>query len=232
MVKRFLKISISVIMAAAVTACSMKQDNTAEHSAARNRSEEMNLQTKSAISPEEPQFDIVTDLGTIRVKLYRETPKHRDNFVRLVSEGFYDGVIFHRVIDGFMVQTGDPLTKDPSKSNLYGTGGPGYTIPAEFNTALTHKKGALAAARRGDAANPKKESSGSQFYIVQDEENCSQLDGEYTVFGEVISGLDIIDRIAAVETDRRDRPVEDIHIKTVKPVVSVGADESGDAKTE
>ena len=167
---------------------------------------------------EEPVFDINTTMGTITVKLYGQTPQHRDNFVKLVSEGYYDGVLFHRVIDGFMIQTGDPLTKSPSKADLYGTGGPGYTIPAEFNPSLRHKKGALAAARRGDAANPKKESSGSQFYIVQDEENCSQLDGSYTVFGEVIDGIDVVDKIAAAETDRRDRPVNDIRIKSIRSV--------------
>ncbi len=205
-------------MAATAVSCSMKQENAAEQSAAGNNSGDMALQTKS--SAEEPVFDIVTDLGTIRIRLYKETPLHRDNFVKLVSEGYYDGVLFHRVIDGFMIQTGDPLTKSPEKADMYGTGGPGYTIPAEFNPALRHKKGALAAARRGDAANPKKESSGSQFYIVQDEENCSQLDGSYTVFGEVIDGLDVVDRIAACATDRRDRPVDDIHIKYIKPAAS------------
>lgn len=174
--------------------------------------------TMAKSTAENPVFDIVTDMGTIRVMLYNETPKHRDNFIRLVSEGFYNGVLFHRVIDGFMIQTGDPLTKEPDKSDWYGTGGPGYTIPAEFNASLTHKKGALAAARRGDAANPKKESSGSQFYIVQDAGNCSQLDGEYTVFGETVEGLDVIDKIAAVPTDRRDRPVQDIHIRYIEPV--------------
>ena len=174
--------------------------------------------TMAKSTAENPVFDIVTDMGTIRVMLYNETPKHRDNFIRLVSKGFYNGVLFHRVIDGFMIQTGDPLTKEPDKSDWYGTGGPGYTIPAEFNASLTHKKGALAAARRGDAANPKKESSGSQFYIVQDAGNCSQLDGEYTVFGETVEGLDVIDKIAAVPTDRRDRPVQDIHIRYIEPV--------------
>lgn len=182
-----------------------------------NKTDNMTSNTKSQTN-DGPVFDIVTDLGTIRVRLYNETPLHRDNFKKLVSEGFYDGVLFHRVIDGFMIQTGDPLTKDPSKAGLYGTGGPGYTIPAEFDSRLGHKKGALAAARRGDAANPKKESSGSQFYIVQNAENCRHLDGEYTVFGETIDGLDVIDRIASVPTDRRDRPVTDIHIKYIKAV--------------
>lgn len=169
--------------------------------------------------PEDPVFDIVTSLGTIRIRLYNETPQHKKNFIKLASEGFYDGTLFHRVINGFMIQAGDPLTKDPAKADLYGTGGPGYTVPAEFVPQLVHKKGALAAARRGDAANPKKESSGSQFYIVQDENTCAQLDGEYTVFGETVEGLDVIDKIAAVATDRRDRPVKDVKIISVRPEV-------------
>lgn len=168
--------------------------------------------------PAEPVFDIVTNFGTIRVKLYENTPKHRDNFCKLALSGFYDGILFHRVINGFMIQTGDPLSKDPSMADRYGTGGPGYTIPAEFVPEYRHIKGALAAARRGDAANPMKESSGSQFYIVQDEYACSQLDGQYTVFGETVSGLETVDKIAAVQTDLRDRPVEDVRIVSVKLV--------------
>ena len=182
---------------------------------AGNKKGDMTSDTKS--SAERPVFDIVTDLGTIRVALYNETPKHRDNFIKLVSENYYDGVLFHRVIDGFMIQTGDPLTKDPSMAAMYGTGGPEYTIPAEFVPSLTHKKGALAAARRGDAANPKKESSGSQFYIVQDETTCHQLDGQYTVFGETVEGLDVIDKIASVSTDARDCPLNDVMIIRVYP---------------
>ncbi len=167
--------------------------------------------------PEEPEFDIITNLGTITVKLYSKTPKHRDNFEKLALTGFYDGLLFHRVINGFMIQGGDPLTKDsaPDVVAKYGQGGPGYTIPAEFVPEYKHKKGALAAARRGDVANPMKESSGSQFYIVQNEAACAQLDGGYTVFGETVKGLDIIDRIAAVETDNRDRPTIDVRIKKV-----------------
>jgi peptidyl-prolyl cis-trans isomerase B (cyclophilin B) len=150
------------------------------------------------------------------VKLYSKTPHHRDNFAKLALSGFYDGLLFHRVINGFMIQGGDPLTKDPANADRFGTGGPGYTVPAEFVPEYRHKKGALAAARRGDAANPLKESSGSQFYIVQDERACAQLDGAYTVFGETIDGIKTIDKIASVETDRRDRPVSDVKIITVK----------------
>lgn len=170
---------------------------------------------KIATLSEEPIFDIVTTMGVIKVKLYSKTPQHRDNFAKLAFEKFYDGILFHRVINGFMIQTGDPNTKggDPS---TYGMGGPGYNVPAEFVPEYTHIKGALAAARRGDAANPMKESSGSQFYIVQNPQTCAQLDGAYTVFGETIEGLNIIDNIAAVDTDRRDRPVQDIKIITIK----------------
>ena len=207
---------------ASAAACSSSLGGDGE----KAKKENMTLETKTQITG--PVYDIVTDLGTIKVRLYDLTPAHRDNFEKLVSEGFYDGVLFHRVIDGFMIQTGDPLTKDPSKAAYYGTGGPGYTIPAEFNPALTHKKGALAAARRGDAANPKKESSGSQFYIVQDAYSCSQLDGEYTVFGETIEGFDVIDRIASAETDRRDRPANDIHIKYIRPVLPEGEENNAE----
>lgn len=167
--------------------------------------------------PEEPEFDIITSMGTITVKLYSKTPKHRDNFAKLALSGFYDGLLFHRVINGFMIQGGDPLTSMPQEAANYGKGGPGYTIPAEFVKEYTHKKGALAAARKGDVANPMKESSGSQFYIVQDERACAQLDGGYTVYGETIKGLDIIDRIAKVATDGKDRPVMDVRIETIQP---------------
>ncbi len=174
------------------------------------------VQARIDALPEEPVFDIITNMGTIKVKLYSGTPKHRENFAKLAFSKYYDGIIFHRVINGFMIQGGDPLTKDiyadPAK---YGTGGPDYTIPAEFVPEYTHKKGALAAARRGDAANPLKESSGSQFYIVQNESTCSQLDGNYTVFGQTVEGFDVIDKIAAVETNNRDCPVTPVKIITI-----------------
>ena len=171
---------------------------------------------KIATLPEEPVFDIITSMGVIKVKLYSGTPKHRENFAKLALENYYDGLLFHRVIDGFMIQAGDPLTKDPANKSRFGTGGPDYTIPAEFVPEYRHKKGALAAARRGDAANPLKESSGSQFYIVQDEAACSSLDGDYTVFGETVEGFDVIDAIAAVETDGRNCPLQDVKIITIK----------------
>ena len=173
---------------------------------------------KLADLPAEPQFDIVTTMGTIRVKLYADTPKHRDNFAKLALEGFYDGILFHRVIEGFMIQAGDPLTKETEDHSLWGTGGPGYTIPAEIVADHVHKKGALAAARRGDIANPYKESSGSQFYIVHDGNACFHLNGEYSVFGETVDGFDVIDKIASTPVDRRDCPLVPVKIIKVIPV--------------
>lgn len=163
-----------------------------------------------AAIPEEPLLDIVTNFGTMKVKLYSKTPRHRENFLNLASSHFYDSTLFHRVINGFMIQGGDPLSKYPDKADLWGTGGPDYTIPAEFVSEYYHKKGALAAARKGDMANPKKSSSGSQFYIVQDEMGCLHLDGEYTIFGETVEGLDVIDKIAAVPTDDYNRPLSPV----------------------
>ena len=184
---------------------------------------ELDDSTKTAMEMErmrmeEPEFVIETTHGTMKVKLYSKTPKHRENFAKLVSENYYDGIRFHRVIEGFMIQTGDPYSRDTAMINSWGTGGPDYTVPAEFVQEYYHKKGALAAARKGDMANPKKASSGSQFYIVHDENVCRQLDGQYTVFGEVTEGLEVIDVIAQVATDRYDRPYEDVQIITIKPV--------------
>lgn len=200
---------------AAAAAEQARRDSIA---AAEQAAKEKTAMDIISILPEEPVFDIVTNLGTIKVKLYSKTPKHRENFAKLALTGYYDSLLFHRVINGFMIQGGDPFTRDTSAAAVakYGQGGPGYTIPAEFVPEYTHKKGALAAARRGDVANPKKESSGSQFYIVQDAGACAQLDGAYTVFGETASGLDIIDRIAQVATDQRDKPLMDVRIKTIK----------------
>jgi len=169
--------------------------------------------------PQEPVFNIVTSKGTIKIKLYKETPLHRDNFVKLSSKKFYDNILFHRVIKNFMIQVGDPLTKDPSADPAkYGTGGPGYTIPAEIMPQFKHKKGALAAARKGDKSNPARESSGSQFYFVESETGCSHLDGQYTIFGETIEGFDVIDAIAAEPvTAPKNAPVNPIRIISVMP---------------
>ncbi len=181
-------------------------------------------------SQNETMFIIHTDYGDITGMLYNDTPGHRDNFIKLVKEGWFNGSTFHRVIQDFMIQGG-------GKED--GTVDVGYTIPAEFVPEHIHKKGALAAARQGDAVNPQKRSSGSQFYLVQgrvygDNElsaletrkNCQWteeqkrvyktiggtpfLDFDYTVFGEVIDGLEVIDKIAAVKTGQRDKPLEDV----------------------
>lgn len=236
---------------------------------------------------------IHTEYGDMKAILYEETPQHKENFVKLVKEGFYDSLIFHRVIQGFMIQGGDPDSKNAGRGQRLGSGGPGYTIPAEIRTGFFHEKGALSAARLSDQINPGKESSGSQFYIVQgqtyapDQLNADNvkygkmvgllnrmfyegknpellqefialqqagdmealkrktfeslsiieqeygkqtfpeissrqieaytknggalhLDGEYSVFGKVVEGLDVIDKIAAVPTDQSERPTTDI----------------------
>ncbi len=243
----------------------------------------------------ETRVKLETAMGDIVIKLYNETPRHRDNFIKLAKEGVYDGVLFHRVIKDFMIQAGDPTSKNAPKSRPLGAGDVGYTIPAEFvYPQYFHKRGALSAARQGDNVNPKRESSGCQFYIVTGqvfndstllgmEQNINQmrlqrifqslangrareiyelrrsgkdaelqslqdslvaqaeqqlegqefrftpeqaeayksvggaphLDGEYTVFGEVVEGMDVVDRIQRVNTDRNDRPEEDVVIRKV-----------------
>lgn len=193
-------------------------DNTQKNTRQTN-SMDTTLAFNPSDLPEEPVFEIYTTEGTITVMLYKDTPLHRDNFIKLASEKFYDSLLFHRVIYNFMIQTGDPLTKDPANKDAFGTGGPGYTIPAEILPGHTHKKGALAAARTGDIANPKRESSGSQFYIVHNPEYCSHLDGQYTIFGETLDGFDVIDRIASVRTDSMDRPVKDVKIISIRPIL-------------
>jgi cyclophilin family peptidyl-prolyl cis-trans isomerase len=170
-------------------------------------------QTKKNVPKMETPKEVVvllqTTLGNITLKLYNETPLHRDNFVKLVESGFYDGLLFHRVIKDFMIQGGDPDSKDAPAGKMLGMGGPGYTVPAEILPQITHKKGSLAAARDG---NPQKASSGSQFYIVHNNNGTPHLDGQYTVFGETMEGLDVIDKIAVVQTDGSARPVEDVKI--------------------
>ncbi|MDR0620083.1 MAG: peptidylprolyl isomerase [Bacteroidales bacterium] len=187
-----------------------------------------------------PIIVIHTTFGDMKVKLYDETPQHRDNFLKLVRDNFYDELIFHRVIKEFMIQGGDPDSRNAAEGQRLGSGGLDYTIPAEFVSTLYHKKGALAAARTGDNANPEKRSSSCQFYIVQgkhwlpEEINMMKspqygfkftpeaektyqtvggtpfLDGQYTVFGEVIEGMDVIDKIASQPTDGNDRPLKDV----------------------
>jgi peptidyl-prolyl cis-trans isomerase B (cyclophilin B) len=234
---------------------------------------------------------VKTDFGNIKIRLYEKTPEHRKNFIKLTQEDFYDGLLFHRVIENFMIQGGDPESKNAEPGQRLGGGSPDYTLPAEFVPEYYHKRGAVAAARRGGPSNPEKRSSSSQFYIVQGkvfthgeldtlemmknsrirnemaakemenhraeleefrnnndrqgfnirvaeikekvdslmEANGTKfeiteeqreiyttiggypsLDGEYTVFGEVIEGMEVVDKIAAVETDEYDRPVENV----------------------
>ncbi|GIV60814.1 MAG: hypothetical protein KatS3mg043_1903 [Rhodothermaceae bacterium] len=213
--------------------------------------------------PETNYYEIATRYGRMVVRLYDETPLHRDNFKKLVARGFYDGTTFHRVIAGFMIQGGDPNSKDDDPYND-GQGGPGYTLPAEFHPRFYHKRGALATARQGDHVNPERRSSGSQFYIVHgtnpiDETMLAQmeaqirtatnnpdfrfsdaartaylrdggapfLDMQYTVFGEVVEGFDVLDRIATTPTPKSqgrpahpalgDQPLERVEM-TVRPL--------------
>lgn len=253
---------------------------------------------KTSILSDERIILISTDYGNMQLKLYNQTYKHRDNFIKLTSEGFYDSTLFHRVIKNFMIQGGDPDSKNAKPGETLGNGDVGYTIPAEFIDSLFHKKGALAAARQGDNVNPQKASSGCQFYIVQGkvfteaeldamearinnatkqkifseiihkEENkelkskyiaaqqandtstimklsseidilidkemsllppfkftkeqriiyttvggTPHLDKNYTVFGEVIEGLEVVDKIASLPTSTTDRPVSDVRVK-------------------
>ena len=152
-----------------------------------------------------PHAILKTKFGEMEIVFFPElAPKHVESFVKLAESGFYNGTIFHRIIPGFMIQGGDPNTKDPSKVRMYGTGGPGYTLPAEFNK-VAHEKGILSAARTADP-----NSAGSQFFIMADK--APHLDGQYTVFGEVIKGLDIIDKIVSQPRDPRDNPLERIEM--------------------
>lgn len=198
-------------------------------------------------APEECLLEMETTMGTMTIQLYDNTPLHRDNFIKLAEEGFYDGLLYHRVINGFMIQGGDPKSKNAKPNAPLGSGGPGYRVEAEFNSDYVHIKGALAAARTGGSGNPKKKSSGSQFYIVHgktisegqlnqlelqkgikysEEQRAAYteqggtpfLDMEYTVYGRVVKGLDIIDKIAAVRTSQTDRPKEDVMIKSVRVI--------------
>lgn len=283
--------TISAISLILLTACSVSSAENGKETGYAMK-EEKNTTNGSRQDSGDVIVDIRTTAGDITVRLYGDTPKHRDNFVKLVNEGFYDGTLFHRVIDKFMVQAGDPDSKGAPAGKMLGSGDLGYTIEAEFDYPHHfHKKGALAAARTGDNVNPEKRSSASQFYIVtgktytdstlmkmekqlrmtqkqslfnelakQNAEEIKQLrlnrdqaglqrlqeklieetereiagnqatipadvkeayrtvggtphlDGNYTVFGEVIEGLDVIDKIQGVETDGNDRPLEDVKI--------------------
>lgn len=157
-----------------------------------------------------------TTLGDIYLVLFDETPKHKENFIKLAEEDFYVGITFHRVMKGFMIQGGDPNSKPDGDHDQIGRGSPGYTLDAEFKDEFKHDKGMLAAARQPDRVNPEKKSNGSQFYIVQNEKGAHHLDGSYTIFGKVIAGLDVVDKIADQKVDRRNKPFEDISILEVK----------------
>lgn len=192
------------------------------------------------------KIEIVTSMGTMHGILYEGTPMHKENFIELIKKRHYDGMLFHRVINNFMIQTGDTNSKNAKKGQSLGHGDVGYTTPAEFSPEYIHKKGAIAAARQGDNLNPAKESSGSQFYIVQGQKFTDEqldmfeqkgkrikfteehrniyktiggtphLDYSYSVFGEITEGLDVIDKIASVPTDKRDRPIEDVVVKSIR----------------
>jgi cyclophilin family peptidyl-prolyl cis-trans isomerase len=193
-------------------------------------------------APHECLVELETELGTMLIELSNETPQHRDNFLKLAEQGFYDGTLFHRVINGFMVQGGDPDSKTAKDGQPLGAGDLGYTVPAEFTDSLVHIKGALCAARTGDQVNPKKRSSASQFYLVQgrlvDDKTLDYmesvkgfhytkeqreayktlggtpfLDKDYTVYGRVVKGMEIIDKIANTETLPGDRPKKDLKMK-------------------
>ncbi len=246
---------ISFAILGSASGCSGDK-NTVEDDA-KATAEQIVEETAAAVSEEKPaaiaiekknhKVKISTEFGDMVAILYDETPQHRDNFVKLANEGFFNDLLFHRVMSNFMIQGGDPQSKGAQPGQRLGSGGPGYTIEAEMLDQYFHQKGALAAARQPDQVNPEKRSSGSQFYIVQgktwpeaqlanmemqknarrDSTNqfkytdvqkkiyttiggYAPLDGEYTVFGQVIEGMEVIDKIAANKVDGANRPLEDI----------------------
>ncbi|MCS7296713.1 MAG: peptidylprolyl isomerase [Bacteroidia bacterium] len=155
---------------------------------------------------------VETEYGVMRLQLFRQTFQHRANFFKLAQQGFFDGTTFHRVVPGFVIQGGDPNSKDNDPTND-GLGGPGYTVPAEIYPTLKHERGAVGAARTPDAVNPQRASNGSQFYIVIAEKGTPFLDGAYTVFGQVLEGMEVAEKIASVQRDARDRPLTNIPMK-------------------
>lgn len=157
----------------------------------------------------EVQYELIemqTPYGNMYIWLYEQTPLHRANFLKLAKEGFYDSLIFHRVIPGFMIQGGDPSGN--------GTGGPGYTIDAEIKDSIRHKRGSIAAARLGDQQNPERKSSGSQFYIAVSTDGTAHLNGAYTVFGEVLQGIEAADSIVRQPRNlSTNKPLKDVHMR-------------------
>lgn len=301
MTKNILKGFAALLAIFTSAACTQaKAKETPESSSTENQTQkiETDMSTQQPADTNSVKVKVETSVGDFTVLLYGDTPAHRDNFVKLVNEGFYNGTLFHRVIKEFMAQAGDPDSKTAQPGQHLGSGGPGYTLPAEINFPKHfHKRGALAAARQGDQVNPERRSSGSQFYVVTGKrfingqldamENqlknqqmqgifnrlamqymdsirqmqasgdaaglealrqkligeteseaaknpasftpemreaytktggAPHLDGQYTVFGEVIDGMDVIDKIEAAETDNADRPTEDIVIKNMEIV--------------
>jgi cyclophilin family peptidyl-prolyl cis-trans isomerase len=209
----------------------------------------LHAQKDSTVTKKDRKRDVLlqTTVGDITIRLSDSTPLHRDNFLKLVKVGFYDSVLFHRVIANFMIQGGDPESRRAADGVMLGNGGPGYTIPAEIRQSMFHKKGVIAAARTGDNINPQRASSGSQFYIVQGKifteagldsterfrlnrrlpdaqrevyktiGGTPHLDQSYTIFGEVVRGMDIVEKISVVKTNR-DRPIENVRIIKAKLV--------------
>ena len=294
MKRKPLAILLSALAAAILTAGAL----AITRKKARKRNMNTTTEQTAQLKPGEALVEINTTEGPVTVLLFADTPAHRDNFIKLAEEGYYDGVLFHRVINQFMIQTGDPDSKDAPAGKHLGSGGPGYTLPAEIHfPAHIHSRGALAAARQGDQVNPERRSSGSQFYIVtgktfadsaliqmerqiqmlrtreifdslarenrdkimelrrnRDQDGLSSLqdaliaeagrqaaltpagynaeqrqtyatqggsphlDGQYTVFGQVVSGMDVVDKIEKTETDRNDRPVADIKILSTRVI--------------
>ncbi|MBR4536792.1 MAG: peptidylprolyl isomerase [Bacteroidales bacterium] len=235
------KHNVLIILLSALLMLACSQASQADTATRGSDNQEQKNPTKKKKTAQMTKVLLKTSMGDIVIALYDETPLHKENFIKLVNDKYYDGVLFHRIIQNFMIQTGDPESKTAKPGQMLGNGGPGYTIPAEFVPGLYHKRGAVAAARMGDNVNPKKESSGSQFYIVDGRVfstndlnrviqmtgktysmdqikdytsigGAPHLDGDYTVFGEVVSGMEIVDKIAAQQKDGRDRPIEDIKI--------------------
>jgi peptidyl-prolyl cis-trans isomerase B (cyclophilin B) len=233
--------NVLIILLSALLMLACSQASQADTATTGSDNQEQKNPTKKKKPAQMTKVLLKTSMGDIVIALYDETPLHKENFIKLVNDKYYDGVLFHRIIQNFMIQTGDPESKTAKPGQMLGNGGPGYTIPAEFVPGLYHKRGAVAAARMGDNVNPKKESSGSQFYIVDGRVfstndlnrviqmtgktysmdqikdytsigGAPHLDGDYTVFGEVVSGMEIVDKIAAQQKDGRDRPLEDIKI--------------------
>ena len=233
--------NVLIILLSALLMLACSQASQADTATTGSDNQEQKNPTKKKKPAQMTKVLLKTSMGDIVIALYDETPLHKENFIKLVNDKYYDGVLFHRIIQNFMIQTGDPESKTAKPGQMLGNGGPGYTIPAEFVPGLYHKRGAVAAARMGDNVNPKKESSGSQFYIVDGRVfstndlnrviqmtgktysmdqikdytsigGAPHLDGDYTVFGEVVSGMEIVDKIAAQQKDGRDRPMEDIKI--------------------